>query len=193
MVTAIRRVCAAVNTYTRSIASNHTTRPNFDYTYNPENGEISVKMHGSNQLQPKKVSLIYAQNLSKLRRDFRWIFQSNERTEPCTLPFIPIPNDLSKKRPDLNLDAAHDLCLAPIIWKAQELNETAPGEYKSLPPEPAEGYWMGYYLEVEFPGDTPGGDKVFENHFVFTTPGWTWPNTLPFPDCKGEDCKPLWV
>lgn len=52
---------------------------------------------------------------------------------------------------------------------------------------------MGYYIEIEFPGDTPGGDKIFENHMLVTTPGWTWPNTLPYPDCKGDGCASIVV
>lgn len=80
------------------------------------------------------------------------------------------------------------LCAAPIIWEEQVIEEASPGVYKSLPPEPAPGFWMGYYLEVEFPGDTPGGNRVFKNHYLFTTPGWTWPNTLPYPDCHGAEC-----
>ena len=24
---------------------------------------------------------------------------------------------------------------------------------------------------------------------IFTTPGWTFPNTLPFADCTGEECR----
>ena len=24
--------------------------------------------------------------------------------------------------------------------------------------------------------------------YIVTTPGYTWPNTLPYPDCTGEGC-----
>ena len=29
---------------------------------------------------------------------------------------------------------------------------------------------------------------LFKNEFVESTPGYTWPNTLPFDDCYGESC-----
>jgi len=36
----IRKILSALHTYQKSIASNKPTRPHFNYTYNPENGEI---------------------------------------------------------------------------------------------------------------------------------------------------------
>ena len=110
---------------------------------------------------------------------------SNNNTEPCTLPFIPVGD---KDRELSSLELPKGACFSPIIWNSKELKEDSPGVYKSAPPEPHYGFWMGYYLMVEFPGDTSGGTKIFENKFVFTTPGWTWPNTLPYPDCQADGC-----
>jgi len=59
-----------------------------------------------------------------------------------------------------------------------------------MPPQPQDGYWMGYYVTVEFPADTESDDTVsgLKNTFMTSTPGWTWPNTLPFQDCHGDGC-----
>lgn len=111
----IRKILSALHTYQKSIASAIPSRPSFNYTYNPENGEIGVQMLETNQVKPKRVSLRYAQTLSQKRRDFRWIFQTNKYTEPCTLPYIPVPDNLKEKRPELK--AAHSLCIAPIFWE----------------------------------------------------------------------------
>lgn len=48
MVTGIRKVLSACHTFHRSIASGKTERPNFNYTYNPDNGELAVQMLESN-------------------------------------------------------------------------------------------------------------------------------------------------
>lgn len=60
-----------------------------------------------------------------------------------------------------------------------------------MPPQPQDGYWMGYYITVEFPADTDPGENeadVLKNTFMLSTPGWTRPNTLPFEDCHGSSC-----
>ena len=85
------------------------------------------------------------------------------------------------------------ICLQPIFWLSKEIEEESPGVYKALPPQPVDGYWMGYYIELEYPGDTDPGRSIFRNSFIFSTPGWTWPNTLPFPDCHGDECKGILV
>ena len=60
--------------------------------------------------------------------------------------------------------------------------------YSHPHPKGRKGHWMGYYIEVTFPGDTPQGIKAFKNEFVESTPGYTWPKTLPFDDCYMEGC-----
>jgi hypothetical protein len=46
---------------------------------------------------------------------------------------------------------------------------------------PKDTYWMGYYIEMIFPGD----NKL---NTIITTPGFVYPDTLPFDDCYGETC-----
>jgi len=60
--------------------------------------------------------------------------------------------------------------------------------WKGVPPKAKDGYWVGYFVELVFPADTEGPLSIVHNDFIFTTPGWTNPNTLPYPDCNGEDC-----
>ena len=45
----------------------------------------------NNPVKPLNVKLQYTETLTSKRRDFRWIFDSNNNTEACTLPFIPVP------------------------------------------------------------------------------------------------------
>ena len=54
-----------------------------------------------------------------------------------------------------------------------------------MPPKPKkDGHWVGYYVEVYFHGDTKYSSWLFKNEFQFTTPGFVWPNTLPFEPCN---------
>ena len=64
-----------------------------------------------------------------------------------------------------------------------------------MPPQPKEkGHWVGYYVEMFFEGDTDDDpSSIFKNQFHMTTPGWTNPNTLPFDDCHGVECKGILV
>ena len=42
----------------------------------------------------KKVVLHYAQTLQTVRRDFRWVFLSNNNTYPCKAPFVKPPKPI---------------------------------------------------------------------------------------------------
>ena len=48
---------------------------------------------------------------------------------------------------------------------------------------PFQGHWVGYYVELKF----LSGTKAI-SQFHFSTPGYTLPDTLPFPDCHGKEC-----
>ena len=71
------------------------------------------------------------------------------------------------------------------MWHGIDLKESEPGVYKAIPPEPQDGHWTGYYVEIYFEGDTQRGSSMLNDKFSFSTPGYTWPNTLPFKDCSG--------
>jgi hypothetical protein len=86
-----------------------------------------------------------------------------------------------------------NLCYQPIIWNARDLSitgESSNGEalYSTQAPTPKDGHWTGYYIEVIFPGDTQAIAKVLKNEFILSTPGFVFPDTLPFADCTGEGC-----
>lgn len=176
MATNLWDVLSSTVNFMRSVGHGIDSRPSFNYTYNRETGEITVQMLQSNKVKPKKVSLRYAETLTTQRRDFRLIFQTNEKTEPCKWPYIPLSFNYND---DPNKE---QLCIAPIYWYERELKETSPGFYKALPPQPKDGHWTGYFIEVVFPGDLPKNSWIFPNQFVETTPGWTWPDTFPFDD-----------
>ena len=40
---------------------------------------------------------------------------------------------------------------------------------------------FSYYVELFF-------KSSLKSDYLFTTPGFTWPDTLPFADCKGAEC-----
>ena len=114
--------------------------------------------------------------MQNVRRDFRWVRQANNFTQACKWPFIPLKKPLFGGN-----------CIQPIIWYGTTLKEVegSPGVFKGTPPKPKkEGFWTGYYVELFFPSDT----GLKHSEFQFTTPGYTWPNTLPFKDCTGKTC-----
>ena len=86
------------------------------------------------------------------------------------------------------------LCLQPIYWHYKTLYmsgvlPTGDAIYNVDAPIATEGHWMGYYIEVQFPGDTPQPFMtVFKNDLIVSTPGYTWPDTLPFEDCWKDSC-----
>ena len=68
--------------------------------------------------------------------------------------------------------------------------KTKDGEilYIAEAPIPKDGHWMGYYIEMVFPGDTEHNSLFIKNEFKISTPGYVWPNILPFEDCVGDEC-----
>lgn len=174
LATAIPEVLSCLGTVIRSIASGITSRPSFEYSYDETDGSITVTIPPN--MKHGKVVLRHSQTLQNVRRDFRWVRQANNNTQPCKWPFIPLKKPLFGGN-----------CIQPIIWYGTTLKEVegSPGVYKGTPPKPKkEGFWTGYYIEMFFPSDT--GLKYSD--FQFTTPGYTWPNTLPFKDCSGKTC-----
>lgn len=85
-----------------------------------------------------------------------------------------------------------DLCIQPIYWKKRQLEGIRNDKnkdiiYKAIPPEPKDGRWTGYYIEVVFPGEeTDVSFDIVKNEFTTTTSGYTWPQTLPFEACNSQ-------
>ena len=141
--------------------------------------------------------LRHAQTLSNERRDFRWVVTSNNFTKiECKFPYIPTTKAQAavyKERWGYEADEGDELCYQPIIWNANALEksgETENGEaiFAAQAPTPKEGHWTGYYIEVIFPGDTEAYTRVLRNEFIYSTPGYAFPDTYPFADCTGDEC-----
>ena len=174
LATGIPEVLACLSAFYKSLAEGVTERPTFDYQYNQTNGAITVTIpkgmvHG-------KVVLRHATTFSTVRRDFRWVRLANDATGACNLPEIKIPP----------VSEGGGNCLVPIIWEGttlQPIDASTPNVYVGIPPTPKKGHWKGYYIEVYYPSNVG-----IKSEFQFTTPGYAWPNTLPFKDCHGSEC-----
>lgn len=172
--TGIPEILSTLGAFVASIASGQTSadRPKFKYEYSEKDGAVSVMI--PDDVPHGKVRLRHAETMQDVRRDFRWVRQANNNTQPCKLPFIPLPSPIFGGN-----------CLQPIIWHAQELKAEKPGVYKATPPKPKDGFWTGYFIEIEFPSPTTVTKEVMQ----LTTPGYIFPNTLPFPDCTKGPCE----
>ena len=167
-------VISAASAFCRSIASGHTVRPDFNYTYDPKTGSIEIRPTPG--FKPTSVVMHHTETMQSIRRDFRWIRATNDRTPACEWPFIALP------KPIFGGD-----CLQFLWWSKKHATETAPGVYTVTPPEPKkEGNWVGYHVEVSFAVDDEH-ITAFKDKFTFSTPGYTWPDTLPFEDCNSND------
>ena len=91
------------------------------------------------------------------------------------------------------LEDDQKMCLQLIDWHKQELKETEKGSgvYIGTAPEPKkEGHWVGYYIELIFPGDAEASyHPIFKNEYIMSTPGWVYPDTYPFEDCWLDTCS----
>lgn len=176
LASGIPEIIKCMTAFFSSIAHGQTVaqRPSFDYKYDNRTGSLSVSFPEG--VEHGKVVLRHAQTISDKRRDFRWIrLATNESGDPeCKLPQVKIPP----------VSEGGGNCVVPIIWLGKTLKADANGVYTAVPPEPKKGHWTGYYIEVFF----PSGTEV-KSDFQFTTPGYAWPNTLPFKDCSGETCR----
>ena len=152
--------------------------PSFTTAYDAATGKLSVTLPAG--MSHGKVVLRHAQTFSTTRRDFRWVRLASNITEPCKLPEVTL------KKPVFGGN-----CLVPIIWHGETLQPDAVEAgadtvFTATPPEPKAGHWTGYYIEVYFSSPAAG-------EYKFTSPGYAWPNTLPFEDCHAEGCTPRLV
>lgn len=169
LVTGIPEVATSLGVFASSIAHGRQTRPNFNYTYNNVTGELAVTI--SAQFPPASVVVHSGHTTQSKRRDFRWVRLANNETGLCKWPDIALPKPIFGGN-----------CIQPILWNNVTLTPTSPGVYRFTPPQ--EKDWMAYYIEMKFPSDTG-----MKEHFQFSTPGFVWPNTLPFQDCSGAGCE----
>lgn len=148
------------------------TRPQFNYEMDLENGTITVQVPEDQELI--KVVYRHAKTLNDERRDFRLAAQAlvkDDGSAYCKLPTVG----------PIGMDGAN-ICIQPIIWTGKTLKESSPGTYTIKIDEPNKG-WTGAYVEVYFKSDTG-----LDQNWQLTTPGMVWPQTMPFDDCKGQEC-----
>lgn len=174
LATGIPEVISSLSAAVESVAIGYK-RPTFSYSRDKTTGQLSVTIPAEHAAQIDKVVLRHAETISDVRRDFRWVRLSGNDTTPCKAPEIPL------KKPVFGGN-----CLQLIFWDGDELKtSSAPGTdqvYVANAPHPKKsGTWTGYYIEVFF-------KSPLKSDFLFSTPGFTWPDTLPFPDCSGKSC-----
>ena len=177
LATGIPEVLPAISVLWHSVASGQppAMRPQFEYE-GPSAIDGALHVTVPRSRPPSKVVLYHAETLQSERRDFRWVRLANNQTGLCKLPDIPLPKPLFGGN-----------CLQPIIWHSVNLTAQAGAAltYTGTPPRPSkEGRWVGYYIELHFPSSTG-----MKEEYIVTTPGFVWPDTLPFEDCTGEGCK----
>lgn len=162
LATGIYGALSAMGTFIRSLAAGIEKRPQIEYEYNPETGELAVSIP-EGTIKPSKVALRYAETFSTVRRDFRWVVETDDFTKlDCKLPYVKVPQSVETAllaNFHLSIGDGH-LCLQPIVWHSKTLESVGVlpnGDtfYHVDPPKPKDGHWMGYYIEVVFPGDTP--------------------------------------
>lgn len=169
MSTGVPEVASALSAFAGSIIHSTPTRPTISFTYDSTTGSVAVQVDSKSS--PSKVVLHTAKTLQQERRDFRWVRLANNQTGACVLPDVPLPKPVFGGN-----------CLQPIFWTHAHLNVSASGLYE-FTPDKNTPKWMGYYIEVFFPSDIG-----IKEHFQFSTPGFVWPDTLPYSDCTGEAC-----
>lgn len=169
LATAIPEVVSSLSAAVEAVATGNV-RPTFDYVRDTATGALTVTVPAEFRAAIDKVELRHASTLTDVRRDFRWVRLAGNDTTPCDLPDIKLPKPIFGGN-----------CIQPILWTGIVLNQTAPGVYSATPPAPRGGRWTGYYVELFF-------KSSLKSDYLFTTPGFTWPDTLPFADCKGAEC-----
>jgi hypothetical protein len=172
LATGVPELVGTLSAFVGSIAAGHTSadRPSFTYTHNATDGALTVRLTGGPK--PEKVVLRHARTLSKTRRDFRWVRLANASgPSACKLPDIPLKKEVE----------GGGNCLQPILWGKTHLHARSDGSYKGTPPDPPSGHWMGYYIELIYPSELPG---LAPGKLQISTPGYVWPDTLPYADCK---------
>ena len=178
LATAIPEVLESVLAFVDSVASGAptTARPTFSVLKDEVTGTITVTVPTGAPV-PSKVYFRTGQTASE-RRDFRWVRMANNETGECSVAHGEVP--LAPMEGGGN-------CLVPRFWAkdALEPHRSSQGAftYTATPPMPTKpGHFVGYYMELFFPS------LAAHASYMFSTPGYVWPDTLPFPDCNLSTC-----
>jgi hypothetical protein len=137
-----------------------TPRPEYVWTKLAD-GTIHLEIDAANP--PSSVQLWQAKTIDgPNRRDFRLVALMNY-TSPPGKPF-----------------------LHPVFWSGTDLKPISSNGslivYEAVLPAPADGSWIGFNLQMKFPG-------VNGTTFSVSTCTSILPETFPFPDCYAETCQ----
>ena len=138
-------------------------RPVYTWSIDNATGAITVVT----DTKPTVVTVTWAdspQGVSAGRRDFRW---AAINASFCVVKVF-------------------GACVRPVIWEttsSEYITQPQPNTYVAQMPLPPAGVWRGFILELQWE-NTGGPDD-----FYFTSPTSVIPNTAPFPDCHGRQCR----
>jgi len=171
LATGVPEVVSSLSAALESVAAN-VTRPTFDYSYNNKTGELEVTIPDEFAAQVDQVRLFHTQTHSAERRDFRWVRHASNESTLCKFPGVALAKPVF----------GGGNCVELMVWSKDTLDAVGSNTYKASPPQPKEGHYTGYYIEVSY-------KSALKADYLFSTPGFVWPNTLPFPDCHGKECN----
>lgn len=164
LITGIPELVPALTEFLLKVDRKETISP-LKVFYNKSDGSLFARIPAGAKV--KEVSLRYAVTLQSKLRDFRWVRLANAQNGECYFPEIKLSQPVY----------GGGNCIQPIIWLEKRIHE-AHGVYRAIPPFPPKGRWVGYFLQVHY-----------ESGFQETSPGFVWPDSLPFADCTGSKCS----
>ena len=198
LATGVPELVSSVTAFFASIAAREEARPTFTWSRDATSGALTVTLSPGSPA-PSKVLLRHAQTSSSTRRDFRWVRLAGANgTAKCSL----LHGEISIKP----IEGGGN-CVVPMVWHGVELQPalsstaddeatlvesrqaaptaaaSAPLTFTATPPQPTKpGHYTGYYLELFFPS------KHVKGKLQVSTPGFVWPDKLPYPDCDFASC-----
>jgi PhoPQ-activated pathogenicity-related protein len=158
MATGVVEVLQGAGSFVQAMLAN-SPRPQYTWAIDNATGMITM----TTNVRPKLVTVASSssgEGVSTGRRDFRWA--------ALNVSFCPIK--------------IFGACIRPLLWTTSN-NVTMVNEYTytALLDTPSEG-WVAFFIEMQW--DNPTGP----DDFYFTSATSVLPNTMPFPDCHGEEC-----
>jgi len=171
LATGIPEVLGTLGAFFGSIAAGQTSEQRPAFSFSRDNATGALTVTPTRGPPPDAVVLRHAHTLGPSgRRDFRWVRKANASSSPCNLPDVPMQKPLLGGN-----------CLQPILWHKTTLAPAADGSYSVTPPAPDKaGHFTGYYVELLYAKHAVGG----AGRLQISTPGYVWPDTLPFADCE---------
>jgi PhoPQ-activated pathogenicity-related protein len=77
--------------------------------------------------------------------------------------------------------------IQPVLWLSKKVNEDPAGyKWVARAPQPPKGQWTAYFVDMRYTGPK---SWQYPLHYHSTTSVGVIPNTFPFPECHGDDCK----